>query len=172
MGLMGCTATNSVESPAKDDVTILKFANEGVILAKTSTLSKMISADVGGSLSFLFPHGSTSEDAVLSVTLTVPPQSLSQDSEISLSFDGQSLDFEFEPDGTYFSTPARLDVDAKGVDLAGVNSENVSLFYSNQAEQNWEPMPTDSVTIIENTGHLRLVNATIPHFSRYVLAEE
>jgi len=174
--LVRCSETNSLETgistPAKENVNILKFANTGLSLAKKATLSKMIVAEVGGSLSFLFPDGGPGEDAMLAVTLTVPPGSLSQDTEISLSFDGESLDFEFQPDGTYFSQPARLDVDANGVSLAGVNFQNISLFYNNKEQRNWEPMRMDSVIITENAGRLQLTNARIPHFSRYVLAEE
>jgi hypothetical protein len=99
-------------------------------------------------------------------SLTFPKRAVSQDVDITMTLDDQTLAFDFDPDGISFSKPAMLDVYARGLDLSGVPPwKKVKLFYCDGGQ--WVEMKTGRVSANAWTGELSCDNGEIPHFSRY-----
>lgn len=114
------------------------------------------------------------EFSFVKVTLTIPLGALSNDAEISLSmstteiFGGAYVNFE--PHGTVFNQPAILNLTAFGVDFTGVDTKAVDFYYDNTDTGQWEKMQRDDVRINLAKRKIRVINALLPHFSRYALA--
>jgi len=53
-----------------------------------------------------------------------------------------------------------------------VNPNDVDIFYDNQENGQWEPMQRDDVLIDVDAGSVKVVNARLPHFSRYAIGAE
>ena len=110
------------------------------------------------------------------VSLQILPGALSADVEISLSLDTNEIiggcAVTFEPHGTTFSQPAILNIEAHGVDFTGVDPNSVDIYYDNQETGQWELMQRDDVIIDVNAGTIQVINALLPHFSRYAIGAE
>lgn len=110
------------------------------------------------------------------VSLEVLPGSIEQDTEIEISLETTELvggvAVTFQPHGTIFSTPALLNVEARGVDLSGTNPDAINIYYDNQDTGQWEQMVCDDIIVDVNAGTVKVINARLPHFSRYALAAD
>ena len=110
------------------------------------------------------------------VSLQVLPNSIDVDKEIEISIETTELvggvAVTFQPHGTIFSPDAILNITAHGVDFSGVNLNNIDVYYDNQETGNWELMQRDDITIDTVNGIIRVINARLPHFSRYAIAED
>lgn len=110
------------------------------------------------------------------VTLNIPAGSISEDAEVSLSLETSEIlggvSVTFNPHGTTFNSSALLNVEAYGVDFTGVNPNDVNVFYDNPNTGVWELMQSENITIDVNTGYINVVNAELPHFSRYAIGTE
>ena len=129
--------------------------------------------DVGiDSLSDPFGNSGTAYSSLpgIKVELTVLPQSVIAATELVLVLDGLNVDMEFGPDGLVFQNPALLNVTATGLDLSNVNEETLDLYYDNTVTGQWEKVERENVIVTKATGTLQIVNARIPHFSRYAVA--
>ncbi len=100
-------------------------------------------------------------------------QTISQDAELVLSLDDQILlgnvDVTFTPHGITFSSPALLNIEASGLDLANIPSK-IGCYYDNPDTGQWEKMETGDVIIKQDEGYIKIIDAQIPHFSRYAVA--
>jgi len=111
-----------------------------------------------------------------SATLTITPGSISEDAEVALSMETSEIlggvSVTFEPHGVVFNQPAILNIEAHGVDFSGINPNNVDVYYDNQQTGQWELMQRDDIIIDANAGTVQVVNARLPHFSRYAIGAE
>ncbi len=111
-----------------------------------------------------------------SVSLQILPGSMSNDAEIGLNLETTELQggvaVTFQPHGTVFSTPAILNITAHGVDFAGVDPNSVDIYYDNPETGLWEPMQRDQLIVDIISGTVQVINAQLPHFSRYALGAE
>ena len=87
-----------------------------------------------------------------------------------MTLDDQCVDMEFGPHGTTFLMPVLLNITAVGLDLSEANEETLDLYYDNPDTGQWEKVERENVIITKSTGTLQIVNARIPHFSRYAVA--
>ena len=106
----------------------------------------------------------------LKVNLDVMGCCLREDIELSMTLDGQCVDMEFGPHGTTFLTPVLLNITAVGLDLREVNEETLALYYDNPETRQWEKVVNEGIEILKSSGYLRVLNAELPHFSRYAVA--
>jgi hypothetical protein len=136
-------------------------------LNKVTTVEKMITKKRGGMLEL------STVDAYFS--LEVPSKSIDDDKIVSMTYDDQNFqgftDIVFGPHGTQFSKPALLNVSLQNMDLTGMDPNKVGLYYVNDNGQ-WEKMVVESITVEPVTGTVIVLNAQIPHFSRYAVASE
>ena len=119
---------------------------------------------------------SSTELSFAELTLEVLPNSIDQDKEIEISLETTELSggvwVTFQPHGTVFSPPVVLNFVAHGVDFTGIDPSTVNIYYDNPDTGQWEPMPCDDVIVNVNAGTLRVINARLPHFSRYGVAAD
>jgi len=143
-----------------------------------ATASTTLLGDVGidYQINDLAPVMSHAELIYAYASLEIVPGSISEDVTISLELETTELSggvsFTFHPHGINFSEPAILNIEAQGVDFTGVNPNDVDIFYDNQENGQWEPMQRDDVLIDVDAGSVKVVNARLPHFSRYAIGAE
>ena len=106
----------------------------------------------------------------IKVELDVMPCCIKEDVELSMTLDDQCVDMEFGPHGTTFLMPVLLNITAVGLDLSEANEETLDLYYDNPDTGQWEKVERENVIVTKSTGTLQIVNARIPHFSRYAVA--
>lgn len=114
------------------------------------------------------------EGVNLKITLTVLPETISEDADLTLSVDDQQLvgnvDVVFTPHGITFSQPALLNIEARGLDLSGVDPSKIDIYCDDTDAGVWEKMERNQVLVDPAAGHIQVIDARIPHFSRYALA--
>ena len=178
----GCDQQNNVIAPdssaqkerptavAADGKTIQFIGfneNHRSSLNKVYTVEEYVTKKRGGKLEI------STIDAYFS--LDIPSKSIDFDKVVSMTYDDQNFlgftDVVFGPHGTQFSKPALLNVSLQNMDLTGINPNKVSLYYVNDNGQ-WEKMVVESITVEPVTGTVIVLNAQIPHFSRYAVASE
>ena len=117
-----------------------------------------------------------SELAYAKVSLQVLPNSIDQDKDIEIAFETTELTggvaVVFQPHGTIFAPEAILNIEAHGVDLSNVDIDRINIYYDNQETGVWEPMERDQIIIDVENGTVKVVNAKLPHFSRYGIAAD
>ncbi len=145
-----------------------------------ATLSQVVQAtdsvtyESGGNLHIEHRVSFGGREVHVVVTLVVLPHAISEDTELSLNLDDETLvgnvDVTFQPHGITFSRPAILNIQARGLDLSGLDTQQIDIYYDNPDSGQWEKMPRKRVIINENNGFINVVAAEIPHFSRYAVA--
>jgi len=188
----GCSGNSPVTPEAgtvsKREMNFIKLGDAITSLNKGSTtVSSWMTTKDGGHLeivrgaAFAENHAdSTIEDdyktvdyetvSSLKVNLDVMGCCLREDIELSMTLDGQCVDMEFGPHGTTFLTPILLNITAVGLDLREVNEETLALYYDNPETGQWEKVVNEGIEILKSSGYLRVLNAELPHFSRYAVA--
>ena len=110
------------------------------------------------------------------VNFQVLPGAVVEDVDISISTDDELLMGDvyltFGPHGTAFNPPAILDIDAFGLDLSGIDPEDLNVFYDNAETGQWELMQSTEILINQAEGYIKVVGALLPHFSRYAIGAE
>ena len=176
ININACSTGNSPIAPKMDTentkkINILKFKKVSSSLNKIVSVSKTITVEEGGVIELrlvIDDEGSV----YTNITLEVLPNTLSEDTEISITIDDESIDFIFSPHGTIFSQPAILNIYAMGLDLSGVDPNEIGIFYDNPDTGQWEQMENEGISVNISTGHASVQNAKIPHFSRYAIATD
>ncbi len=110
------------------------------------------------------------------MTLRILPKTISDDVEVSISLDDQqfigNMDVVFQPHGITFSQPAILNIAASGLDLTGMNPNAIDIYYDNTETGQWEKMEREAILVNIVDGAIVVVNALLPHFSRYAIGAE
>ncbi len=113
-------------------------------------------------------------DVLVKTTFRVFSETISQNARLVLRMTDALLsgevDVSFQPHGITFSLPGLLNSEAKNIDLLGVNPNNIGIYYVNEDTGEWEKMQTYDIIVKKNEGYLKIINAEIPHFSRYAVA--
>lgn len=155
----------------------LKFLVLGdASLQKTVRSEKWIEQSAGGSVSLYYRKDYTSGTSPeMTATINIPANSISQSCNVSMYFDDSQnvgpTDIVFGPHGTTYSTPAKLTIECKYFDLSGVDPNTLHLYYVNENGQ-WVEHPSHEIHVEPGWGFIRVVDAEIPHFSRYAIASE
>jgi hypothetical protein len=185
----GCTTNSPLGSGSEelqDGLNMVRIGdgpqtlNKGVV-----TISELITPETGGELvlNLGFDNkgnsshdGESSIDVVehktktgLTIKLKVLPGSVDDSTTISLRLDKDFLDMDFGPDGTVFDPPAKLSIDAKGLDFSNANSVYLKVYYYNSVTNQWKGLQHESFDVSMAKGDFKINNARIPHFSRYAV---
>lgn len=137
-----------------------------------------IRPEKGGKLQFKMRGSSANENEVfIKVKLDVPHKAVEKKVDISLEINESSflgsVNMYYSPHGLVFRKPAILNLEASGLDLSGIDPtmvDQIDFYYVNQETGLWEPMQRDALIIDLAAGYIKLVNAKLPHFSRYAVA--
>jgi hypothetical protein len=167
-------SNRSAENTTIDkNLRILHLGSANQSLQKTTQVSEFIYAKAGGSL--YLSHSNSKIGLYVSMGLAIPPNSMNQDAEVSLTLDDMdfkgALDVVFGPHGTTFSDPALLTIKAEGIDLSGINPGSLWIYYDNPVTGQWEPMVCERF-VVGQSGWIYVQNAELPHFSRYAIGDD
>ncbi len=178
--LVGCdNFENPVSSPEvaaleEDAVQALNFVKlpkpDGIFKPSENTeVSATISPRTGGRLALDYSDGSVRIQA----SLHFAPGSVNENVDVTMElvYDSDALEFKFSKSGTTFLKPGRFSVNARGLDLEGV--EDLKLVYYNNDTEDWEEAEEIDPQMLRynvKTGQLQCINAPINHFSRYAFA--
>jgi len=154
---------------------ILKIGDGVTRLNKIVTASQYVTQKGGGELIIDYKgYEHNNGNVTVKMTLKVFNGTISQDAELMMSLDDQGLlgnvDVTFSPHGITFSRPARLDIEAKNLDLSGVNPDDINIYYDNPETGQWEVMQSYAVIVNEANGYIKVIDAKLPHFSRYAIS--
>jgi hypothetical protein len=180
MGLLfnGCSTENpvavSTDQPvAAKNITFVSLVDVGSnSLAKVVSAQKWISKSNGGTLHMHYTATSGYPRPEVVVDLKVPAWSIDYSKTISVTFDDAAgAELVFGPHGTQYGTPALLTVECKNFNLSGIDPNSLKFYYVNESGQ-WIEHPVHEIFVDVNAGVLRVVDAQIPHFSRYAIGYE
>jgi len=194
LSLFGCEGNSPVTpetgtTSKQDEMHFIELGNAITSLNKGSiTVSSWMTTKDGGKLEIVRgaafaaePQNDSTTEADykrvdfgtvsgLKVKLDVMWCCLKEDIELSMTLDDQHVDMEFGPHGTTFHIPVLLNITAVGLDLREVNEETLDLYYDNPETGQWEKVVNEGIEILKSSGYLRVLNAELPHFSRYAIA--
>jgi len=175
--LSACNSESPMQSNnSHQELKVLKFRDAAPLtLHKKANIKKNITVQEGGSLAL--QHGTADGAAAnfvyANVSLDVLPGALSADAEIGLELETTELQggvaLTFEPHSVVFSQPAVLNLIAHGLDFSGIDPDAVDIFYDDAETGMWIPMQRDNVIVDAELGTVQVINALLPHFSRYAI---
>ena len=153
----------------------LKIGESVTRLSKKVSTSEFVTYKDGGELIVEYKGIENDNGAVeAKLTLKVFSETISEDAELVMSLDDQVLvgnvDVGFSPHGITFSSPALLTIEAKSLDLSGVNPHLINIYYDNPETGEWELMNSYGVIVKTEDGYVKIIDAELPHFSRYAVA--
>ncbi|PKL83396.1 MAG: hypothetical protein CVV24_05110 [Ignavibacteriae bacterium HGW-Ignavibacteriae-3] len=189
---IGCQQDNSIvnplaavnsqtENPASYPAISASKSDNGISAASSSDLcqlikvSKVVTMDggKGGKVKFAykFPDGST-----VDAELSVEKNSFTGKRTFEIQFDAFEKDVELYIDGIEhpdFNPAAHLTLKYKGLDfkndplVAGVDWKNATFVYMPSDGSPYQVMDFNKITVDPVAGELFVVDARLPHFSRF-----
>jgi hypothetical protein len=162
---VGCTEQMSVNTPVDNSTKKVKWLtisdNSGLSVEGSKTWSKSIIGTNGG----LF-RGTKSLSANISafVEVWVPAGAFTGTKTISATLNSETLYADFAPTPMTFNTPIYYTVEYFGVNLEGIDPTTVDFYY---IDGSGNMVKAEYSEIYVEEGWLCVVDAKIPHFSRY-----
>ncbi len=170
--MVGCEQQSPVDpfEEASDRLQFVELEKGGVPFTKMVTETDTVSPDDGGMIDLEYLRGVAQG---VRMTFQVLPNSIPDSSAITLGLDtkiiGSSVDMTFGPSGTKFDPYALLNIETKGLNLNNVNVETLAFYYVDSNDELVE-MPCDDIQVDVRAGVIKVINAKVPHFSRYAIA--
>jgi len=169
MFTLGCTDQTSVISPdnntsGNENLTFEKKKIRNTSGFSEHTVSKEINGDLGG-LIYLGDEGSAFNGEGVYAAIYFPAGSFSGTETITMTIDTEDLSGTFSP-GMEFNTPVSFSALITGLNLRGPGSANIEFVYEAPNGQQ-TVIPNSLLFINKGQGILGILNAEIPHFSRY-----
>jgi len=169
MFTVGCTDQTSVTSPdnntsGNENVTLEKKIRGGGTGFLVHTVSKQINGDLGGFI-YLGNEASAFNGQGVYAAIYFPAGSFSGTETITMTIDPDNLSGTFGP-GMEFNTPVYFSALLTGIKLRGPGSSDYEFVYEGPNRQQ-TVIPNSFLYIDKQKGVLGILNAEIPHFSRY-----
>ncbi|MBN2009448.1 hypothetical protein JW960_08900, partial [candidate division KSB1 bacterium] len=177
MLLNGCADKSSVAptetaiqaNTSSQNINFIAFGpSDSQSLEKVSYNWQYINKYWGGTLHIHHMFDNSNAEAV--IDLKIKANTIDYSKWVGMTFDDQNqvgyTDIVFSPHGTQFSSPALLTIELKNVNLSGIDPNKVRLYYVDESG-NWVEHPTHEIYVDATWGVIRVVDAQIPHFSRY-----
>lgn len=134
-------------------------------LSKSFTTGGLILYDRGGEIVINESYETNNGLVSVYAKLYFPPGTINEDTFITMEVDDETGVISFEP-SMQFNNPAQLFVRFSGVDLSGVNPENVDFAYLAE-DGNYQSMNYNNLLVKIDKETLQLVQGDVPHFSRF-----
>jgi len=158
--------TSPVDSGSGHQLKLIQLPTSFNGLAvETITYSKDINGNYGGEFSAQYSYQSNSGTVSQYSTLVFDAGAFSGVKTITQTFNTGGAAMDFGPP-MQFQATLKYTYKITGVDLSGVNPATLTFVYID-ANGNMYPVNYESIEIDEATGMLKVVNAELPHFSRY-----
>lgn len=174
--LFGCQDENSLVEPSanfavqnltkgkpvkNDDLTLNSNDDVRSHYAKTYTIDGKKGGRIRETHTWLDSSGNS---VVMEAYLTIPRNAFEGKLTFDIIFDLENLSVELYPSPYTFDKPVLLDLLFEGVDLSGFDTSNMEFEYQSPDGTTYEVL-YESKTIEAN--YLEVVQAQLPHFSRY-----
>lgn len=164
----GCSDLNTNTNPVNSTVsskTVIKLPiKSGINIESVFSASQLISGNNGGTVQLHNSYISGNTQVTIDAVLSIPVGAFNGSKNISMQI-GDDAAIDFSP-SSVFNIPLVLNLKITGVDLSGVNPSDINFYYFSQ-DGSVTPVQNDGITITPQTGTLEIINAKLPHFSRY-----
>lgn len=176
LSFVGCMQESNITGPVNNvnnnqSKTIIMLPEKADMSIESSySTSGDINGNSGGDIhlikSYLAANGQT---VTIDCQLTIPADNdaFSDVRDITMEVSDQA-GVDFYPSMT-FDQPVILNYTITGLDLSNVNPEDVGFFYV-APDGNLIPAENEGVIVDLNSGTLEVINAQLPHFSRWAYA--
>ena len=163
----GCTEQMSVNTPVDNSTKKVDWltinTDHGLSVEGTKTWTKSVNGANGATFS---STKSLCEYTSAYVKIQVPAGAFTGTKTISATLNCETLYADFAPTPMTFNTPVYYTVEYRGVDLSGIDPTNLDFYYidgyGNMVKATYDEIYVDVANNI-----LGVVNARLPHFSRY-----
>ncbi len=176
----GCQDNNSVIEPdltSDQQTSMIKVGNEYVSwISLPEAFNKAMKKDVVvgdtvvGAEGALLAIDDSYEGGIfgtvtIDATLEFLPGAFTDTRYITMTVNDEFGEGTFTPHGE-FDMPAIYNIIIQGVDLSSVDPTAVDFVYMAE-DGTYEYVENDDISVDQTTGTLQIVNAQLPHFSRY-----
>ncbi|MHB1686711.1 MAG: hypothetical protein ACYCVH_04970 [Ignavibacteriaceae bacterium] len=152
------SSKTAIKLPAKTSASI-----EGVFSA-----SKLIAGNKGGSLELHNGYSSVRGNVTVDAELSIPAGAYKGVKNITMQV-GDDAAIDFSP-SMVFDAPLTLTLKFTGVNLLGVDPSSVNFYYF-APDGSTQLVNNDGIIVDTQSGTLEIINAKLPHFSRYSWAK-
>lgn len=169
---IGCTDQTSITSPEQSIQTqepnwIALPQVEGMHVNQDWTTSKRINGAQGGYLTNNVNYsGGISGIVTINARLEFDQGAYAGNETITLTLNNQNTSAQFGPERAGFNRLVHYDVLYTGLNLSGLNLANIKFAYI-ASDGSVQYAVNDGIVVDLATGKLGVINARIPHFSRY-----
>jgi hypothetical protein len=170
--LLGCNENPEITSPVNgiksENANWISLPNiEGMYIENSFTVTKRINGAQGGFLSMYEsysggPFGTVTIDAELIIDQGAYPGN----KNISMTNDDFECATTFAPSFEKFNDIVTYTVAYAGIDLSNIDPNNIKFAYI-ATNGDLEYAQHEGITVNVSTGTIQVINALIPHFSRY-----
>lgn len=166
--LAGCAENNTVTGPElTQEKQILSLLEADASFAKTRSFVKEINGNEGGIIDFSMDFTADGEKIEIYGALVVPAGAFDHTADITLVINTDQAAIDLFPSPMEFNVPLQLSLMYKGLDLSNMTPEEVDFYYVNPSYNLFELLESSNKIFDPNSGILGVVNAGLPHFSRF-----
>jgi hypothetical protein len=164
--LAGCMTDNMVtDNPVTQNnqkFTWLQVSDNSMHVEGEKVIAKVINGNSGGRIVINELIGNIG----ISGSLTIPAGAYPGNQNISVSINDSWLYQVYNPSPFLFRNPLILDLKYTNVNLAGIDRDKVGFYFLSE-NGTYYKASYDSLIFELETGTIGIVNAKIPHFSRW-----
>lgn len=168
--LSGCADLNSPPNPDSNGVSksLLKLPTPSSSLLSGFTTAQDINGSVGGSINIYHEYYDVNNHLIkIYGTLTIPQGAFSGTKNINIVVSSDFAMVDFFPSPTTFNVPLLLDLTYEGVNLNGIDEEDIDFYYIDGNSVDFIQINKGSKECDSQLGKLSVVNAVVGHFSRF-----
>lgn len=170
--IASCSTENNpiapVETSLSKEAVKLPQKNTKLSVENQFYESKIIDGNLGGSISFSFDYVATSGQTVqVYGTLNIPAGAFNSTENIELYIDNEIAVIDFYPSPLSFNTPLLLNLTFKGLVLQEGDDNLLDFYYTYDNQTQFELISKAAKIITLSNGKLQVVQAQLPHFSRF-----
>ena len=168
---VGCSKDVNINSPVQDQVTeefVTRTSSEGLNVNAQYTVSKVIDGSKGGLIYYGdFSQAQSGNTEKVYASCYFPAGAFVGTKTITMTLDTKTCTGTFTP-GMVFNKPVSFSALFTGVDLRNYNPTSNTYTFVYYAPNGLKTVVTSSFLYIDKEkGVLGILNAQLPHFSRY-----
>jgi uncharacterized lipoprotein NlpE involved in copper resistance len=148
--------SNWIVLPAPSNASLQKVVNASKLInGSEESLIEINTGYAGGSFGWVS----------ITANARFPRNSFKGSRYVSMSIDTKYANTDFSPSGTFLK-PVIYNMTIMGVDLKEIEPSNVKFVYM-APDGNYYPVKYQKIFVEKQSGKLQVINAELPHFSRY-----
>jgi hypothetical protein len=161
------TNTSQTEAFTQMEPLRLPKMKKNISIETIFSVSESINGNVGGTINFFFDYQTVGGQTVsVSGVLTIPAGAFSGTKTIDIIVDNEEAIIDFYPSPTAFSIPLLLNMEYSGLEL-DENAYDFDFYYVDTSDNSYELLSSAGKDVDITLGKLGIVEAVIPHFSRF-----